>query len=326
MIALLAAFLLDLSYGDPEYRAHPVRLMGLAIARGEDFLRKRFGNLRSGGALLAFALPGFVFTLSWGLIALAGRVHWSLGWLVNVFGIYSAVSVHDLRREALRIYADLGQGDLERARRDTGRIAGRDTDGLSREEVIRAAVESVGESTLDGIVAPIFYAALGGAPLALAYKAVNTLDSMIGHQNERYRDFGFFSAKLDEAVNWIPARVAYSMISAAAFFVNRRMPEALYVGWEHGVAAGNGNGAIAEAAFAGALGLRLGGINFYQGRKVEKPYLGFSGKDFDREDILRSVRLMSASAWVSVISMMHVSYGLELLFGFLRVPWNPALR
>lgn len=305
--ALVVAFLLDLKFGDPVYALHPVRLMGRAVAAGENFFRRVIANEKIGGALLAFGLPFAVFFI----VSALGRIHPVLTWIVEVFGIYTALSIHDLRKEALRIYASLGQSDLNQARQNLSRIVGRDTETLDKPEVVRATVETVAESTLDGIVSPLFYAAIGGAPLALAYKMVNTLDSMIGHQNTRYQNFGFFAAKQDEIWNWIPARLSYYIAALAAFFTTGRMQEALFTGWQDGVSAPHGNGAIPEAAFAGALGVKLGGTNTYQGRIVEKPFLGYAKKSLERDDILKSIRLMLASAWITLAGAILIRWGIE---------------
>lgn len=302
MLALITAFLLDLRIGDPVYRFHPVRIMGTVIRRGEEILRRRIQNEKLAGAMLAFFMPPAVGISTWCLIEALAKIHPLSAWTASVFGIYSSISIQDLRKEAAQIYADLGKGDLTKARTDLSRIVGRDTKDLDQKEIIRATVETVAESTLDGVIAPLFYAALGGAPLALAYKAVNTLDSMIGHTNERYLRFGFTAAKQDELWNWLPARLSLCATSLAAFFVTQRSSEAFFTGWHHGVTASQTNGAIPEAAFAGALGLRLGGPSTYDhGKVIEKPFMGFAVKGFDREDILKSVRLMTAAAWVMLI-------------------------
>lgn len=298
---IFAAFVLDLWLGDPVYRWHPIRLMGQGVAFGESILRRAIPNPKLAGGVLAIGFPILIFAIFYAVIRALGNIHPLLAFAAQVYGIYSALSIHDLRKEALQVYKDLGQGDRDKARRDLARIVGRDTQSLENPEIIRATVETVAESTLDGIVAPLFFAAIGGAPLALAYKAVNTLDSMVGHLNERYQDFGFVAAKQDEFWNWLPARISYYTAAFAAFFVNGRVQEALYAGWLHGVAASNGNGAIPEAAFAGALGVQLGGTSTYEGRKVEKPLLGFPKKNFDREDILKSIQLMTAASWISLI-------------------------
>ncbi len=298
MTYLPVAFLLDLLFGDPVYSWHPVRLMGWAIEKGETFLRKTVSKERWAGGILAISLPVSTFLFACILIAWAGRIDAGLAWGLQVFGIYTALSIHDLRREALRIYEDLKQGNIPKARQDLGRIAGRDTGSLSMPEIVRGTVEAVAESSVDGIIAPLFFAALGGAPMALAYKAVNTLDSMIGHLNDRYRDFGFVAARQDELWNWLPARLSWPVTALAAFFFRQNAKAAFVSGWRDGVALGHGNSNIPEAAFAGALGLRLGGSSIYQGRLVEKPFLGIALKDFEPGDILRSVKLMMWVSWI----------------------------
>ncbi len=275
-------------------------------------------NEKIGGAILALLFPIIVFLFFHFLIFFLGKIHFALGWAVNLYGIYVSLSIHDLRKEGIRIYGDLGNGDLEKARIDLARIVGRDTNSLDKKEILRAAIETTAESVVDGIVSPLFYAALGGAPLALAYKAVNTLDSMIGHLNERYRDFGFFAAKQDEFWNWIPARLSYYLIAVASFFTNGRVRESLFTGWQDGVGAPYGNSAVPEATFAGALGLQLGGPSTYQGRLVEKPLLGIAKKDFDREDLKQSIHLMMAASWVSLLAAVGLKYGLGFMIGLLR--------
>src|SRR3989338_8395698 len=307
MVAL--AFLLDLWLGDPIYAFHPVRMMGHAIEHGEGFLRGIITHEKMAGAILSICIPTAVFLLAWSFILWLGSIHFFLVWAAQIFGIYSALSIHDLRKEGLNISQALKKNDLCQARKNLSRIVGRDTETLDQKEILRASIETIAESTADGIIAPLFYAVIGGAPLALAYKAVNTLDSMIGHLNERYRDFGFVAAKQDELWNWLPARFSYYLAVLAAFFVNGRHQEALFTGWQDGMSASYGNSAIPEASFAGALGLRLGGPSTYQGCLVEKPFLGFPKKDFDREDLMKSLNLMIAASWVSLFGALLLKYG-----------------
>lgn len=312
-MTLAFAFLLDLLVGDPVYRFHPVRLMGRMIERSESFLRRPITHEKAAGAVLAVVFPAFIFFLAWSFIFLLGKIHFLLGWTASIFGIYSAISVRDLYKEGVQIYKDLEAKDIESARRDLARIVGRDTHFLNEEEILRASIETIAESTLDGIVAPLFYAALGGAPLALAYKAVNTLDSMIGHLNKRYRNFGFASAKQDELWNWIPARLSFFAIVLAVPFVKGRLKETLVIGWKDGMRAGHGNGTIPEAVFAGALGLKLGGMNFYEGRTVHKPFLGVSAENFQTKHLLGSLKLMMTSSWIVLIGSLVLNYGIGFL-------------
>lgn len=312
-MTLAFAFLLDLLVGDPVYRFHPVRLMGKMIERSELFLRRWIAHETLAGAILAVIFPMFIFSVVWSLIFLLGKIHFLLSWSANLFGIYSAISVRDLHKEGLRIYEDLKVKNIESARRNLARIVGRDTHTLNQEEILRASIETVAESTLDGIAAPLFYAALGSAPLALAYKAVNTLDSMIGHLNERYRNFGVASAKQDELWNWIPARLSFLAIVLAIPFIKVRFKKAVTIGWNDGVMASRGNGAIPEAVFAGALGLRLGGTNFYEGRMIHKSFLGISAENFQTKHLLMSLKLMMASSWVMLIGSLALNYGLSFI-------------
>ncbi|OGW84956.1 MAG: cobalamin biosynthesis protein CobD [Omnitrophica bacterium RIFCSPHIGHO2_02_FULL_46_11] len=316
MVAL--AFLLDLWLGDPIYAFHPVRMMGHAIEHGEGFLRGIITHEKMAGAILSICIPTAVFLLAWSFILWLGSIHFFLVWAAQIFGIYSALSIHDLRKEGLNISQALKKNDLCQARKNLSRIVGRDTETLDQKEILRASIETIAESTVDGIIAPLFYAVIGGAPLALAYKAVNTLDSMIGHLNERYRDFGFFAAKQDELWNWIPARLSYFAIVLASFFAGGQTQQALRTGWQDGVMAGHGNSAIPEAAFAGALGLQLGGPSVYEGRFVEKPFLGSYTKNFDGGDLLGSIRLMLVASWISLLGMLLLKYGLGLVDQILK--------
>lgn len=306
MLTLLLAFVADLFIGDPVYPFHPVRLMGRAIEWGEDFFRRLIPNEKVGGAVLALSLPALIFFLMQGILLALGKIHFILFWAANVLGIYFSVSIHDLNKEGIRIYRDLKERNLPQARLNVARIVGRDTQDLSEEEVVRAAVEAIAENTVDGIVAPLFYAALGGAPLALAYKAVNTLDSMIGYKNDRYRDFGFFAAKQDEVVNWFPALLAYGAIAMAALGLRKRFKKALQVGWRDGVAAFRGISAIAEATFAGSMGLRFGGRSHYQNQIIDVPYMGIAERSFQMEAIPESLRLMFVSSWITLILCLTI--------------------
>ena len=310
-LALVFAFVLDLGIGDPVYSYHPARVMGKVIEKLERVLRGKIQSEKFAGALLSLSLPALVFSLVWTFIFLLGKIHPALAWLVNLLGIYAAISICDLRKEAMQIYNDLGQGDLEKARTDLSRIVGRDTEALDAEGIARASIETVAESTVDGILAPLFYAALGGAPLALAYKAVNTLDSMIGHQNERYRDFGFFAAKQDEFWNWIPARLSLFLTAVAVFLMRGRVRQTWQTGWRDALRASRGNSAIPEASFAGALGVRLGGASFYQGRCVEKPFLGAAEKELCAADLHKSIQLMLAVSCVGLIAALLLRFFIE---------------
>lgn len=307
MIELCLAFAADLLIGDPVYRLHPVRVMGQCISHGEDFLRRLVRNPYLAGFLLATFLPAAVFLLAAWIINLASRIHPLAGLLLNAVGIYTAVSVHDMRKEALRILDDLDQDLLLKARKDLSRIVGRDTTHLDQEDITRATVETTAESTLDGIVSPLFYAALGGAPLALTYKAINTLDSMIDHRTERYREFGFFAAQIDHWVNWFPARISYAIICAAAAISGQNASGAVKAGGQE-MKSFTAVSDIPEAAFAGALDVRLGGLNVYQGRAEQKKILGVVDRTVGPECIERSVTLMIVAAWITLACCVAIRF------------------
>lgn len=301
MLELIIAFGLDLILGDPVYQWHPVRILGALIQKTESWLRKNVGEGRSSGLLLTLFIPSVTFIFSWFLCELAFQIHPFLKTLLTIYFVYSAIAVKDLIQEGRKIYSYLVKGQLDKARKNLSRIVGRDTEELNEGEVIRGTIEALAESFVDGIFSPLFFAAVGGAPLVMTYKAINTLDSIVGHQTPRYRDFGFASAKLDEWVNWIPARISWFVIGIGAFFVNERSLEAWRIGFENGAAKiSRSNSVVPEAAFAGALGVQLGGTNYYQKRKVETPKVGYLMRSLEKDDIRRAYHLVKMSAWVAL--------------------------
>lgn len=313
MFEIIIAFVLDIFLGDPPYAWHPVRVIGRWIEGSEKWLRAYFSP-KAGGLLQAVIIPALAFVAGWFFVGLASQFHPMLKEIVSIYFLYSTISVENLAAEAKKVYSALRVDKLESARRNLSRIVGRDTENLTKEEVVRGTVETVAESFVDGVLSPLFYAALGGAPLALAYKAVNTLDSMVGLKTPRYREYGRSAAKLDEWANWIPARISWFLIGIAAFFVNGRSREAWRVGWEHGLEGSHSNGIVPEAAFAGALGVELGGTNFYNGEKVETPKLGYPMRPLDASDIRMASRLMKASSWAALIFALVLNSLTVLIF------------
>ena len=314
MIEILTAFLLDLFFGDPNYSWHPVRIIGGWIQKTEAWLRSRIAGERLAGLFQAVLIPLAAFVSVWFLTELAFQIHPLLKSLVSIYFLYSAIAVTDLEKEARRIYVCLTNRKLETARENLSRIVGRDTKDLNEEQVTRATVESVAESFVDGILSPLFYAAIGGAPLAMAYKAINTLDSMVGRKTPRYLTFGAPAAKLDEWANWIPARISWFLIGIGAAFVNGRTQEAWYAGWKDGAGTSFPNSAVPEAAFAGALGVELGGTNFYDGKKVDTPKLGFPMRSLELGDIRKAYHLMKMSAWTALVFALVLNALAGLLY------------
>lgn len=297
---ILLAYLLDLILGDPRWLPHPIRGIGYTITKTEQFLRHLKISERLAGVILTVLIVGGVFLLSTGLINLAYLIHPNLGTGLSIFLIFTTLSIKSLYQESMKVYRALQQGEILQARQDLAMIVGRDTENLDFVEIVRAGVETVAENTVDGVISPLFFAFLGGAPWALAYKAVNTLDSMVGYRNERYLRFGWASARLDDVANFIPARIAAILMPLAAFLCGERGFEALRIVLRDGQKHPSPNSGISEAAVAGALGVQLGGLNFYQGRPSPKPFLGDPTRPLALEDIYRANRIMIVTSLLAL--------------------------
>jgi adenosylcobinamide-phosphate synthase len=268
------AYFLDLLLGDPRVRWHPVRGIGRLVLFWERVLYDREGDRKFLGILLLLLTSITALTVTTGLLWLGRAVHPYVNYGVSVVLIYFALSVKDLAVEADQVRKALEEKDVLRARENLSLIVGRDTANLEEPEIVRAAVETVAESTMDGIVAPLFYAFLGGPLLAWFYKTVNTLDSMVGYENDRYRDFGWASAKLDAWLNLIPAKITALLIGAAMIVLRKRWRSSFRWTGRFFFSGPSGNGDITEAAMAGGLGVRLGGRNVYAGKVVDNAFLG----------------------------------------------------
>jgi adenosylcobinamide-phosphate synthase len=278
--------LLDAVLGEPPEAVHPIVLMGFVISAFEK-RALRLKNPRSrrlAGIVLALSVPSLVFVFTRKILSVVPR---KPGWVMGTALLCTTLSMRSLGEAAEEVERGLGEGRLDRSRRQVGRLVGRDTDELSESEVCRAAVESVAENTSDGVVAPMLYGVLFGAPGALAYKAVNTLDSMVGYRQPPYEDLGWASARLDDFANLAPSRL--TMLCTAA--ISGRPLRTLLSALRYGPLTASPNAGMAEAAFAGALGVKLGGANMYGGVLREGPILG-DGRLPTPEDIRRAVRLM----------------------------------
>ncbi|PWL56884.1 adenosylcobinamide-phosphate synthase CbiB [Merdimmobilis hominis] len=298
--ALAAGFLLDQILGDPRWMPHPVRAMGWCIQRGEALLRRAFpqtpGGERLAGAVLALSLPVGTFFLAAGAICLAGWVHPLAGFLLEAFWCNQILAAKGLRQESGLVYDALKRGDLEGARKAVSMIVGRDTQHLDETGVTKAAVETVAENTSDGVVAPLLFAAIGGAPLGLAYKAVNTLDSMIGYKNDAYLHFGRFAARQDDLWNFLPARISGVAMVLAAYLLGFDGKNAARIFCRDRLCHKSPNSAHTEAACAGALDIQLAGDAYYFGVLHHKPTIGDPLRPVEAEDIPRAGRLMNAAA------------------------------
>lgn len=296
VFVILAGFLLDLLLGDPPWMPHPVVGMGRCISALEGLLRRRFPRTPRGelaaGTVLAALLPLGTLAVSGGILWGLGRLHPALPTALEVIWAWQTLAMRDLKKESVNVHRCLTEGTLEEARRAVGRIVGRDTGGLDEAGVTRAAVETVAENCSDGEVAPLFYLALGGVPLALCYKAINTMDSMVGYKNERYFYFGRAAARLDDLANWLPSRLAALLMILAAFLSGRNGREAWSIWRRDRRRHASPNSAQTEAVMAGALGVQLAGPAWYFGERYDKPTIGDAARPIEPEDILRANRLL----------------------------------
>lgn len=274
VVEIILAYILDLIAGDPRWFPHPVKGIGWLIKRLEPVLRKVFRNERIDGIVLVVSVIGVSWCLGFMIIKLAYSINRYLSSIISILIIYSSLAAKDLDVASTEVYNSLEKKDIISARKKLSLIVGRDTNHLEHQEVVRATVETVAENIVDGVISPLFYAFIGGAPLALAYKAVNTLDSMVGYKNEKYKNFGWASAKIDDLANFIPARLAMLFLPIASLLAGKDAMNSWRIARRDGRKNPSPNSGIPEAAIAGALGIRLGGLNYYNSKAVLKPFIG----------------------------------------------------
>ena len=311
-LKVLAACGLDLALGDPRCLPHPVRLMGLAISWYERLVLKSMRGKMArlvAGIVIAAGLPVLCFFCIQWVIEQAYVLDVYVGHAVWIFFGYTALAARDLGDHAMHVYRALVSGSLEEARNAVSLIVGRDTAGLSEPEVIRATIETVAESSSDGVIAPLLFLAIGGPPLALAYKAVNTLDSMIGHRTEPYRHLGWASARLDDLMNWVPARLSGLCLILAAGIRLGTFRSAWKTFLRDGHKHVSPNSGWPEAAMAGALQVQVGGMNSYEGILVERPKLGDPIQALTPSLIPVAVQLMGLASGVMLISLLCILWG-----------------
>lgn len=308
MKSIFIAIILDLILGDPQSFPHPVKLMGKLIYLEDKYVRKFFSSsrgLKLAGLIMSTVNIGSAFILPHVLLKkLMG--YEIIYYVVNVYLIYTCIAARSLNKEAMKVYYAFDKG-IEEARYKLSFIVGRDTQNLAEGEVIRADVETVAENTSDGVIAPLFYIMLLGAPGGIMYKMVNTMDSMLGYKNEKYKDLGYFPAKIDDAFNFIPARltgVLMCLSSILRFDVRSGIKIMMRDGKRHT----SPNAGIPEAAVAGLLNIQLGGNNYYFGKLVEKPTIGDKIRNIERDDIRKAIEIMYRTEL-----LMLLLYGFILL-------------
>lgn len=296
----LSGFLLDQIVGDPQGWPHPVIGMGKVISWAEKKLNCGTNRAkRRNGALLTLLLVGGSFILTASIIAGAAYLHPRLGVLAEVILMSLTLAGKSLPKAGSTILKPLQRGDLPEAREKIGWFVSRDTRNLSEAEVVRATVETLAENYVDGILSPLFYMAIGGAPLAMAFKAVSTLDSMIGYKNERYQDFGWFAARTDDWANYIPARLSVIFLLGAGGLMKLSVKQGYQIWKRDASAHPSPNGGNPESVTAGLLGIQLGGVNIYHGEVHHRAEMGDPLHPLTWRDILACGRLIRIATWLS---------------------------
>jgi adenosylcobinamide-phosphate synthase len=320
---LLAAYILDRLIGDPRWLPHPVVGMGKVIAATEKRLRRIMGRWKERAALtptrvrlLGIILPvvvaGGAFAVTWLLVILAEAVHPWLGWGLETALVATTIATKGLADAGKAIWSPLVKGNLTEARRVLSMVVGRDTERLDEGEIVRGGVETIAENIVDAVTAPLFFAAIGGAPLAMAYRAVNTLDAMVGYRDERYLYLGWASARLDDVANWLPARLTVWPMLAAMVFLRLDGRHAWQIIRRDAHRHPSPNSGIPEAALAGGLGIRLGGTNWYRGVPSHRGYLGDPKEALHPRHICQSIRVLYWTTGLYVCMLAVVIIGIDV--------------
>lgn len=318
ILALILGFLLDLAFGDPRWLYHPIRLIGNLIAWAEKPFRAAFPKSEKGELAAGTFFAVFVVAVSTAvpalLLALASRLSSWLVFALEVFWSFQILAAKSLKSESMKVYAALKEGDLPKARKAVSMIVGRDTQNLTEEGVAKAAVETVAENSSDGVIAPLLFLALGGPALGFFYKAVNTLDSMVGYKNDTYLYFGRFSAKLDDVLNFIPSRISGLLLVLASPLAGLSMEGAWKIFRRDRRNHASPNSAQTEAAAAGALGVQLAGDAYYFGKLYKKPTIGDPLRPVEYEDIRRVNWLMYAAVCLALVLAVLAAAAANLSF------------
>ncbi|NLL71258.1 MAG: cobalamin biosynthesis protein CobD [Epulopiscium sp.] len=310
MTKIWVALGMDLLLGDPYWFPHPVRGIGAYIQWMEKLIRKKVSTSKGekiAGIFLLGTTVGLTYGISFFLLKI---LHQRNAWAYSIgecFLLWTCFAARCLQKESMKVYHALQAKDLKKSRYLLSYIVGRDTENLSEQEILRATVETILENTSDGVIAPLFYMFLGGAPLALAYKAINTLDSMVGYQNEKYKNLGWASAKVDDVVNYLPARWTGVLFVLVAFFLRYDGVSSFHIMKRDGKKHASPNSGYPEAAGAGALRIQLGGSSQYFGKKIEKPTLGEAHRLLENQDIKRANKMMYGSLILAIacLSVLH---------------------
>lgn len=306
--------ILDFFLGDPKKLPHPIILVGKLISLYERIFYR--GNKKVMGFIFMMATLITVGGILWLLLWLAG--HWPvIYWLVTVYLLYTSLAWRSLKKETGYVFQALAKGNIVKARKMLSYVVGRDTENLNEEEIVKATVETMGENTIDGVLAPLFYMFIGyfcGLPVIFVYiyKTINTLDSMVGYKNDKYSEFGYFSAKLDDVVNWLPARIGSLLMLLGGGLLGYDLKSGFKIWRRDRFAHNSPNSAQSESVVAGLLGLKLGGAHFYFGKEVYKPTIGDEIRKPDLKDYLRCCNILDMSVMLSML-LFTISYLIKFI-------------
>jgi len=310
---LISAYVLDLIFADPYSFPHPVKFIGNMIARLEKFFFATSINKLISGLISFLIVVVSTYFATFLLINISYSLNSYLGIAVEILLTYTVLSAKCLEVEAVKVQRELRAKNLENSRKSLSYIVGRDTKELDFEQIVKAVIETVAENTVDGVISPIFYLCLGGVPLAMAFKAISTLDSMIGYRNEKYEEFGKVSARADDVANFIPARLSIIFFTISAFLLRLDYKNAFLICMRDRKNHLSPNCAYSESLTAGALGIQLGGSHYYGGRLVEKQKIGNDLKKADVNDITKTVNMLRIVTFlcilvVCIINILIFSY------------------
>jgi len=312
MIVIILAYVIDLVIGDPRHLPHPVKWMGACIS----FLDKKLNKgkrKRLKGLIMLMLLLLLVFGISFSLVYLFYQWHVIAGILLEGLLIATTIAQKDLKRASLAVLKPLEKKDVEGARKQLSYIVGRDTERLSEQEIIRGTVETVAENTSDGITAPLFWAMIGGAPLALVYRAVNTCDSMVGYKNDEYKEYGWASARLDDVVNWIPARLTGYITMISMKPEGTTFKKALQIFRRDASQHNSPNSGWGEGSVAALLGIQLGGVNYYQGKESLSPTIGDVIHTLQPSHIVKAIIIMQRTVFLFLVMLILTGVVYELV-------------
>ncbi|MDD4089380.1 MAG: adenosylcobinamide-phosphate synthase CbiB [Tissierellia bacterium] len=310
-MSLIIGYILDLIIGDPQGYPHPIRLIGKLIEHVEKFLRTRCRNWEDeikAGALLWFTVVSLSFMIPLFILHAAARINIIIYIIIESIMCYYILAVKSLKDESMKVYHSLKNNDIIAAKHHLSFIVGRDVEDLNSSRIIKAAVETVAENTADGVIAPMIFIMIGGAPLGFLYKAVNTLDSMVGYKNEKYINIGKFSAIADDLFNFIPSRIAVFFMIISSYILKMDYVNAYKIYKRDRSNHKSPNSAQTESVCAGALNLMLGGNSYYDEILVEKPAIGDNNKEAEAEDIKRANKLMYVTSMLCLIVGIALKY------------------